>query len=413
VNWIITSLLDTDLYKFTMSYLYYRRFPDVQGEFVFTCRNADAAIADLIGQAELVRQLEHVRALSFTSGQLAFLDGLGYFRDRTYLDFLAQIELPKVSVRPVGRGYDIRVKGPLAVVTFWEIWVLAIINCLLAESNLQRLGLTVADVQAEGRRRLNAKIEQFARHPDLRITDFGTRRRWNFHWQLEMLQTAQRALPEQFVATSNVDLGRRLNLPVVGTFAHEEDMAYAGIYGTTDEKLRHSHQIMLHDWWEEFGGNLSIALTDTYGTDFFFSDFTAEQARSWQGLRQDSGDPFAFGDKAIAFYRHHGIDPRHKTIIFSDGLDHNLIIALHNRFVHTHGRQLKDAYGYGTNFTFDVGLPTYSLVMKLEAIFTDGRQTPVAKLSDNWAKAIGHPKAIERTKRVFGYQQAFTRPVNV
>ena len=181
----------------------------------------------------------------------------------------------------------------------------------------------------------------------------------------------------------------------MGTNAHEEDMAMSGIMHGSDDEIRNSHQKVLQEWWEEYGWALSIALTDTYGTDFFFRDMTYEQARDWKGLRQDSGDPFKFGDKAIAFYQQHGIDPREKLLVFSDGLDVDTIIRLADYFA---GR-IKVTFGWGTNLTNDLGFPAISIIIKL--LESNGYGT--VKLSDNLAKAMGKPEDIERFKRIFGY----------
>ena len=181
----------------------------------------------------------------------------------------------------------------------------------------------------------------------------------------------------------------------MGTNAHEEDMAMSGIMHGSDDEIRNSHQKVLQEWWEEYGWALSIALTDTYGTDFFFKDMTYEQARDWKGLRHDSGDPFKFGDRAIAFYQHYGIDPREKLLVFSDGLDVDTIIRLADYFA---GR-IKVTFGWGTNLTNDLGFPAISIIIKL--LESNGHGT--VKLSDNLAKAMGKPEDIERFKRIFGY----------
>ena len=173
-------------------------------------------------------------------------------------------------------------------------------------------------------------------------------------------------------------------------------MACSGIYHGSDGDIRHSHQRLLHDWWEMYGYGLSIALTDTYGSDFFFRDMSAEQARRWKGVRQDSGDPIAFGETAIRFYESHGIDPREKIIVFSDGLTSDVIVKIADYFK---GR-IKTTFGWGTNLTNDRGSVTpLSIVVKL--VKANGHGT--VKLSDNLAKAIGAPEDVLRFKRIFGY----------
>ena len=172
-------------------------------------------------------------------------------------------------------------------------------------------------------------------------------------------------------------------------------MVLSRLFGDSDEAIRGSHNRVLREWWDEYGASLSIALTDTYGTDFFFKDMTEEQARLWKGLRHDSGDPFAFGEKAIAFYEGYGIDPRDKLLIFSDGLEIETICAIADRFA---GR-IRVTFGWGTNLTNDLGFPPLSLVVKV--VEACGHRT--VKLSDNLAKATGSPRDIERFKRIFRY----------
>ena len=173
------------------------------------------------------------------------------------------------------------------------------------------------------------------------------------------------------------------------------DMAYSGIFHGSDEDIRSSHQKVIQDWWNEYGVGLSIALTDTYGTDFFFQDMTPEQAVQWKGLRQDSGDPFVFTDKALAFYQRCGVDYLKKFIVFSDGLDVGTIIKLAD---YCKGK-VKATFGWGTNLTNDLGFPALSLIVKL--IESNGHGT--VKLSDNLAKALGKPEDVERFKKIFGY----------
>ena len=145
----------------------------------------------------------------------------------------------------------------------------------------------------------------------------------------------------------------------------------------------------------QYGEPLSIALTDTYGTDFFFRDFTPEQAQAWRGLRHDSGDPFAFGEKAIAFYQGHGIDPRTKTLVFSDGLEVETILALTDRF----SDRIRVVFGWGTKLTNYPGCAPLSIVVKILSSCGHG----AVKLSDNLEKALGTPKDIERYMRIFGH----------
>lgn len=179
------------------------------------------------------------------------------------------------------------------------------------------------------------------------------------------------------------------------TSAHELYMGLSGIMHSSDEEIRASHNKVLQDWREEYGWGLSIALTDQYGSDFFFQDMTPDQAREWKGLRQDSGNPFEWTDKAIDFYKRCGVDPREKLAIYSDGLDVDLIIQISDY----RPGEIRKTFGWGTNLTNDLGFKPLSLIVKL--MESNGHGT--VKLSDNLAKALGTSEDIERFKRIFGY----------
>ncbi len=181
----------------------------------------------------------------------------------------------------------------------------------------------------------------------------------------------------------------------MGTSAHELFMVMACIMGERDEDIRASHNKVLQDWWDEYNWGLSIALTDTFGTDFFFRDMTYEQAKNWKGLRHDSGDPIDFGERAIKFYKDKGIDPREKILIFSDGLDVQTILKISEHFK----SRIKVTFGWGTNLTNDLGFKALPIVIKV----SEANGKPTVKLTDNLAKAMGRKEDIERYKRIFGY----------
>jgi nicotinate phosphoribosyltransferase len=287
--------------------------------------------------------------------------------------------------------------GPWASAIYWETLALAIINELYYRSRMARLSPFEREVvMARGRLRLWEKIQALQAQPAVTVVDFGTRRRFSRDWQYAIDRTLARELPRQFLGTSDTDSAMRHGLVPMGTSAHEMFMVMSGIMHDSDESIRASHNRVLRDWWEEYGWGLSIALTDTYGSEFFFQDMTAEQAREWKGLRHDSGDPVAFGERALAFYGRHGIDAREKLLIFSDGLDLETILRLADRF----SGRIRVTFGWGTNLTNDLGFDPLSLVVKV----VEANGHPTVKLSDNLAKATGNPADIERFKRIFGYR---------
>jgi len=402
---IIRSLLDTDFYKFTMGQLVHRRYPKVPVRYRLIVRTPGTALADRIAEDDLRNELDQMRTLRFTEAEL------GYLRDRQaagrrifgddYLEYLRGLKLPPYTLRREGETYHLEFVGAWEETIYWETPALAVVNELYYRAlTRDRRSSGSEDWRAEGTERLQRKIERLGEHPEVTFCDFGTRRRFSRSWQREVLTEVAAALPRQFLGTSNVWLAKELGVPSLGTLAHELFMSLAGLMHQSDAAIRASHRRVLEDWWDEYGVGLSIALTDTYGSDFFFRDATDRQAQSWRGVRQDSGDPFVFGEKAIAFYRSRGVDPHGKLVLFSDGLDVDTMIALAERFA---GR-INVSFGWGTNLTNDVGPSPASMVIKL----VEAAGHPCVKLSDNLAKATGQPQAVERFKRIFGYTNTFS-----
>lgn len=397
---IIRSLLDNDFYKFTMGQGIFRRYRDVPVKFVLKNRTKGIRLADFMDEQELRTELDHVLSSRFTKTKLHYLRGTNEYSERMfgepYLDFLAVLQLPPYHLEKVDGNYNLEFSGKWAEVTYWEIYALAIVNELYYRAQLKGLGKFGKDrVFAEGIRRLAEKIERLKQRPDITFCDFGTRRRFSGEWQEYVVGVLAEELPGQFLGTSNTSLALDYDLLPMGTSAHEMYMGLSGIMHGNDEEIRASHNKVLQDWWEDYGFGLSIALADNYGSDFFFRDMTSEQAKKWKGLRQDSGDPIGFGEKAIAFYKRCGVDPKDKLLVFSDGLDVDTIIRIADHFA---GR-IRVTFGWGTNLTNDLGFPALSLIVKL----MESNRHGAVKLSDNLAKALGKPEDIERFKRIFGY----------
>lgn len=397
---IIESLLDADFYKFTMGQVVFKRYPDVRVKYAFRNRTKGIQLAEFIDEGELRNELDHARSLRFTKTELHYLRGTNEYGERMfsepYLWFLENLQLPPYVLKKVGGNYKLEFPGSWAEAVYWETIALAIINELYYSTIMSCLSRFERDkVYAEGTLRLADKIKKLKDRSDITFCDFGTRRRFSREWQDCVVRSLAEELPNQLLGTSNTYLAMKYGLLPMGTSAHEMYMGLSGVMRGSDEEIRASHNKVLQDWWEEYGWGLSIALTDNYGTDFFFQDMTSEQARNWKGLRQDSGDPFIFIDKALAFYKRCGVDTRGKLVIFSDGLDVDLIIKIAD----CRPGQIKKTYGWGTNLTNDLGFPALSLIIKL--MESNGYGT--VKLSDNLAKALGDPKDIKYFKRIFGY----------
>ena len=376
---LITSLMDTDLYKLTMLQAFYHapEFRTVEAEWKFHCRNRHGF--DLAAQIpEIKQQLEAVCRLRFTDEELDYLATFPFFTT-DFIEFLRiyQLDMRFVSIAPQAEDIDLRIRGPLIHVALFEIYALAIISELHTR-------VICGDVdEAIATARLEEKIA-YLKGPDLLpgfgFADFGTRRRASRQWQEKALTLLLERIPRYFVGTSNLDLARRLGTTPIGTMAHEWFQAWQAI-----TRLSDAQKAALEGWVREFRGRLGIALSDCYSMDSFMRDFADPYfGKLYDGLRHDSGSPFSWGEKAIAMYQQMGIDPMTKTLVFSDGLTFPKMIEIYRYF---HGRA-KVAFGIGTNLTNDTGTPALDMVIKMVA--ANGR--PVAKISDEPGKSICEDK---------------------
>lgn len=390
-NMIIESLLDTDLYKFTMMQCVLHQFPGAEVAYRFRCRNVGVELGPYAD--EIRDEIHHLCSLRFKDEELEYLAGLRFIKS-DFVDFLSLFHLKEkyitVKADPEApNGIDITIEGPWLHTILFEIPVLAIVNEVYF-----RHKMPVAD-EKEGMRRLRAKIDLIRNEPDndnLKITDFGTRRRFSRAWQTTVTETLIRELGrEKFAGTSNVDLARRYGLIPIGTMAHE----YLQACQALGPRLRDSQVYGFEMWAKEYRGDLGIALSDVYGMDPFLKDFDMFFCKLFDGARHDSGDPFLWGEKMIEHYRRNKCDPRGKTLIFSDALTVPRIIELYRRFNHRIGV----GFGIGTNLMNDLGPEPLNIVVKM--IRANGQ--PVAKISDTPEKGMCEDLTyLAYLKQVFG-----------
>ncbi len=377
---IIRSLLDTDLYKFTMLQVVLHQFPETHSVYEFRCRNTTTVypLADI--QADFEREIDALCQLRFTADELSYLRSLRFIKS-DFVDYLELFQLKRrfVSVHPDDTGrLHIRVEGPMIQAMFFEIYILAIVN----ELYFRRL--ETPEVLVEGERRLQEKValiqsydrQQQAGDPPFLVSDFGTRRRYTLAWQEHVVKAFAQAAPDVFRGTSNVYLAKKLNLTPIGTMAHEFLQAFQAL----DVRLRDFQKAALEAWVHEYRGDLGIALTDVVGMDAFLRDFDLYFAKLFDGLRHDSGDPYVWGDKAYRHYQKLKIDSRTKMLTFSDGLDLQRAWDLHQYFKD----RFKTSFGIGTNLTNDMGHEPLNIVLKL--VECNGQS--VAKISDTPGKTI-------------------------
>lgn len=393
---IIRSLLENDVYKFMMMNFIHRYYRNLKVTFEFKNRTKDVNLFDYVDLVELQEQLDMVAAMQFTDADIAHLRSWSLYPEH-YLRALAGLRLTAPLIEKRGETLSISAAGSWFEVTLWEIYVLAIVSELYVRGRAFALGWSVEELSKSGNRRLDEKIALYKEHPGLRASQFGLRRRAGGPWEEHVTMRLMNECPGLITGVSNVYLAQKLGVEAQGTNAHEMPMAvYSLMRHHSNIEARNSVYKVLREWQQLYGLKALIMLPDTFGTDAFLEQLPHEFAIDWRGFRHDSGDPIAFGEKVIAFYLRHGINPRDKLIIFSDGLTPEKKIEL---FLYFEGR-IGVVFGVGTNWTNDLGfVKPLSLVMKV----TSAAGNPAVKLSDNLNKATGDPAEVEVAKRLFGY----------
>lgn len=388
---IIQSLLDTDLYKFTMMQVVFHQFPGAHVEYAFRCRTKNVNLVPFIG--EIQDEIDAYCALQFTPSELAVLNKMRFIKP-DFTDFL-ELYRPRarhvkvVAVADEPGAIDIHVEGPWWATIPFEVPCLAIVNEVYFRNTYD-----MAERERLGEQRLFAKIEAAKTNPawsNFSFNEFGTRRRMSHAWQDRVLSILKEECPRQLVGTSNVFFADKHQLTVMGTMAHE----YLQAFQALGPRLRDSQTAALDAWVKEYQGDLGIALTDVIGMDAFLNDFNLYYTKLFDGMRHDSGSPFEWADKALAHYKRHRVDARQKRLVFSDGLTFDTALEL-QAYV---GQRAQASFGIGTYLTNDTGVPALNVVMKM--VRCNGQD--VAKLSDSPGKTMcQNPGYVDYLKSVFG-----------
>lgn len=415
---IIRSLLDTDFYKLLMLQMIRESYPNQQVTFSVINRSRHVRLAEIIDEGELRAQLDHARTIRFTKKELIWLAGNTFYGkthmfSADFIRWLAEFRLPEYELRKVEGQYELHFHGPWSHTTMWEIPALAILNELRSRAAMKGRGRFELDVlYARAKAKLWTKVERLRKLENLRLSDFGTRRRHGFLWQRWCVEAVKEGLGPSFIGTSNVLLAMDNDLEAIGTNAHELPMVAAAL-AKDDEELRWAPYRILDQWRQTYGGNLLIALPDAFGTKVFLRD-APEWVADWTGFRPDSAPPIQAGEEIIKWWEQKGRNPRDKLLVFSDAMDVGSIEETYHHF----GGRVRLSFGWGTNLTNDfvgcppddsINLDPISIVCKVSSV--DGR--PAVKLSDNPEKATGLPSEIERYLRVFGDVGRVRKPVLV
>jgi nicotinate phosphoribosyltransferase len=382
---IVRSLLDTDLYKFTMQQAVYHRFPTVHVEYAFKCRSRGV---DLRPFAEEIRaEIAALADLQLTPEEAAYLRSIRYLKD-SFVEGLGQLRLDPALVQiTTDDELNITIAGTWFQTILFEVPILAIVNEVYFR-NTQPSAPTRSSI---GRDRLEEKCNQInMADVPLRIMEFGTRRRYSQAWQVEVVQTLKERCGERLFGTSNVHLAHTLDLKPLGTMAHEFLQA-----GQAFAPLPKFQRFMLEEWMQEYRGDLGIALSDVVGMEAFLKDFDLLFCKAYDGARHDSGDPVVWGEQLIAHYQKRNVDPRTKTAVFSDGLTIPKSIELARHF---EGR-IRTMFGVGTNLTNDFEFPALQIVLKM--VRCNGQ--PVAKISDTPGKTMSEDEVyLAYLRKTFG-----------
>ncbi len=376
INTCMRGVLDTDIYKLSMQQAYLHQAPNVEAEWELHCRSDE----DLTPYLELIREeLAGMSQLQISLPSLRALSRQAPYLQPDYLDFLYHFRFdPSLLSIGIERGQlAIRARGLQTQVSLFEIPVMATLSEV---RNSVRYPEVTPEVIEKSTMAKIAQLQRLGDAVDLsgfHFTDFGTRRRFSFAAQQQVLALLQQHLPEQLVGTSNPLLAQQFGLPAIGTMAHEWLQTHQGL----NYPLAATQKAALSNWLREYRGQLGIALTDVIGIDAFCRDLDFQLASQYSGFRQDSGDPLLWGEKLIAHLASLGIDPTVKTLVFSDGLDFSRAVALYRHF---RGR-VKTSFGIGTWLMADFGInQPLNMVMKMVRL---GGQS-VAKISDSPGKTL-------------------------
>ena len=369
---IITSLLSTDIYKLNMQMVMFHKHPDLIGTYIFKCRNKDVKFTYAMLD-EINAQIDHLCTLKYTEEELNYLRTIRFLK-KDFIEFLRLYrplrDYVKTDLKENGE-LTIEITGPLFLASPFEIYLLEIVNEVYFRFKYDYQKLWDSAIV-----KASEKVEKFLHGDyDFNFAEFGCRRRLSAEWQEYVLK--QMLKTGHCVGTSNVYLAMKYNVKPIGTYAHEFVQMYQGI-----EKMpvAYTNYYAMKDWFAEYNGDNGTALTDTLSTDCFLKDFDYLQAHCYTGVRHDSGDPYAWGEKIIAHYEKLGIDPKTKTLLFSDSLDFDKAQKIYEYFKD----RCKVSFGIGTFITNDTCEEPLNIVIKLQ--YVNGR--PVAKLSDNPEKAM-------------------------
>ncbi len=382
----LPSILDNDFYKITMQHAVVKLFPRAKARYQFINRGRHSFPPGF--DKALRKAVDAMAGLRLSKEEKKYLAATCPYLDPTYLDFLQGYcyDPEEVSIRQEGDQLQVSIEGFWYRTILWEVPLMALISELYYPQNqLERQS------DEEVSRIARSKIEKY-KEMGVAIAEFGTRRRHSYKVHQLIIDTLKQYGGGTFVGTSNVHLAHQMQVKPIGTHAHEWFMFHAARYG-----FKMANTLGLQHWAEVYRGDLGIALSDTYTTAVFIEQFDKMFTKLFDGVRHDSGDPVEFAKSIITHYERMGVDPRSKTIVFSDALNYEKV----SRIASYCKGKIGMSFGIGTNFTNDVGLKPMNMVVKMTETQPEGSQwIPVVKLSDEAGKHTGDETAIRLAKDI-------------
>ena len=369
---IVTSLLDTDLYKFNMNQVIFHKHTNLNGVYHFKCRNEGIVFTKEMLD-EINEQIDYLCNLTFKEDELNYLRSIRFIKN-DYVEFLRLWHPIRdyVTTSLENGNLKIIVSGPLFSAMQFEIYLLEIVNEVYF-----RFQYNYTELLASAKERLAKKIEAFNTGKyTFKWAEFGCRRRLSKEFEGYALKELKDKT-KNMVGTSNVYYAYKYNLTPIGTYAHEYVQMFQGIDSIP---LAYTNYYAMKDWYTEYEGDNGTALTDTVTTDLFLKDFNRSMVNNYSGVRRDSGDPYVWGEKILAHYRKFGVDPKTKMLLFSDSLNFDKAQEIYEYFKD----KCKVSFGIGTFVTNDTKVDALNIVIKLQ--YVNGR--PVAKISDAPTKAM-------------------------
>lgn len=384
---IIQHFTDNDLYKFSVMHAIQRLYPWSYVKYEFINRGETVfpeGFAD-----KLREEVNSMAGLKLTKEEKKFIEWRCYFFDPVFIDFLEgyRYDPEEVHISQDGGHLKVTIEGFWYRTVLWEVPLMA----LISELYFRMTGFIPSGIEEK-----TIKKAKTLKEIEADYSEFGTRRRFSFDVQDKVIELLKANSGEYFKGTSNVYLAMKHNTIPIGTMPHEWFMYHGALFG-----YRAANIMALDAWVEVFHGSLGITLTDTYTTDSFFKSFSLKQAKLFDGVRCDSGDPLEFAEKTIEFYKQNRIDSTSKTIVFSDSLNVERVKEI-KKFIN--GR-IHDTYGIGTFFSNDVGVKPLNIVIKLSHVKVNPKAEeylPAVKLSDVMGKHTGDKKEIEISKLTLG-----------